>query len=97
VTAVSDLDESHVALARLTDALFCSELETGDTPTGRQLAAAIRGALRTYRNWNGCTRAVAAAFAKTPSWAEQRETWCRRLAEDALRASDVQAEIIQME
>ena len=42
---VSDLNESHVALAFITDALFCSELETGAAPTGRELAAAIRKAL----------------------------------------------------
>lgn len=86
---VSDLNESHLALARIIDALFCSELETGDIPTGRQLAHAIRGSLKTYRNWNGCTRAVAQAFAKTPAEASRREEWCRQLAENALSSTVV--------
>jgi hypothetical protein len=85
---VSDLTESHVALARITDALFCSELATDDQPTIRQLAAAIREALRTHRNWNVCTRAVAAAFTTNPQEAERREAWCRSLADEALKAAD---------
>lgn len=95
--SVSDLNESHLALALITDALFCSELEIGDTPAGYQLAAAIREALRTRRGWNGCTRAVAAAFAETPASATRREEWCRRLAEQALASADVQAQLSQME
>jgi hypothetical protein len=93
VIAMPDLNESHVAVARITDALFCSELETGDSPTGRQLVAAIRGALRTHRNWNGCTRFVSAAFAKAPEAAERREHWCRQLAEDALKAVDIRLNV----
>lgn len=90
---MSDLNESHVAVARITDALFCSELETGDSPTGRQLAAAIREALRTHRNWNGCTRFVSAAFAKAPIEAARREAWCRELAEDVLGSADIRLEL----
>jgi hypothetical protein len=86
---MSDLTESHLALARITDALFCSDLETGNLPTGRQLAAAIRGALKTHRDWNGCTRAVAAAFTKNPLAAEQRELWCHQLAQNALQGADL--------
>ena len=86
---MSDLTESHVVLARLTDALFCSGLGIGESPTRRQLAAAVRQALTTHRTWNGCTRAVAAVFAKTPAEATRREAWCRRLAEDALDAADL--------
>ena len=88
--AMSDLTESHVALARITDALFCSDLEVSDLPTGRQLTAVIRQALKAHRSWNGCTRIVAAAFAKTPVEATEREHWCRQLAEDALKADDIQ-------
>lgn len=84
MSTVFDLNESHVALAHITDALFCSELKTGENPTRRQLAAAIRKALQEHRNWNGCTRAVAAAFARTPDTATEREQWCRRLAEETL-------------
>jgi hypothetical protein len=90
---VSDLTESHVALARIADALFCSELETGDVPTSQQLAAAIRTSLRTHRNWDGCTRAVAEAFAQTPKAAEHRERWCHRLAEAALKAADIRLDL----
>lgn len=86
---VPDLNESHVALAHLADALFCSELETGSVPTGRQLAAAIRASLRTHRNWNGCTRVVAAAFATAPRSAEERERWCLQLARAALGDADI--------
>lgn len=85
---MSDLTESHVAMARIIDALFCSELETGDLPTKRQLAAAIRKSLKIHRGWNGCTRAVAAEFARNPARAVERERWCHQLAEDALSGSD---------
>jgi len=97
VITMSDLNESHVALAFITDALFCSELKTGATPTGRELAAAMRKALRTHRGWNGCTRTVAAAFTTTPIYALEREAWSRQLAENALTASDVLAELSRME
>lgn len=90
---MSDLTESHVALARIADALFCSGLETGDAPTNRQLAAAIRTSLKTHRNWDGCTRAVAAAFAHAPRVAEQRERWCQQLAEAALKAADIRLDL----
>jgi hypothetical protein len=89
VIAVSDLTESHVTLACMTDALFCSELETGSVPTGQQLTAAIREALRTRHGWNGCTRIVAGAFTKDPVAADERERWCRGLAEGALKAKDI--------
>ncbi|MBS2966584.1 hypothetical protein KGA66_26335 [Actinocrinis puniceicyclus] len=82
--ATADLNEGHLALARLVDALFCSDLETGSTPTHRQLAAAIRGALQNRRGWNGRTRAVAEAFTRNPREAEMRELWCQQLAEIAL-------------
>ena len=48
--AMSDINESHIALARITDALFCSDLVTGETPSRHELAAAIRRALREHRN-----------------------------------------------
>ncbi|MBS2966015.1 hypothetical protein KGA66_23425 [Actinocrinis puniceicyclus] len=82
---MADLTESHIAVARITDALFCSDLETGSAPTNRQLAAAIRGALKNRRDWNGCTRAVAAAFATDPTQAEAREAWCSQVAEEAFK------------
>jgi hypothetical protein len=86
---MSDLNESHLAMARIIDALFCSDLETGDIPTGRQIAHAIRDALRKHRNWNGLTRTVGEAFGKAPAEASQREEWCREIAEHALGSKDV--------
>ena len=86
---MSDLTESHIAMARMIDALFCSELKTGSMPTKQQLAAAIRHSVKTHRNWNGCTRAVAAAFSATPQVAIEREQWCHQLAEKALQAGDI--------
>lgn len=87
-TSASDLTEHDLALAFMTDALFCSNLRFGDVPTGQQLLAAIRESVKTHRGWNGCTRRVAAAFASAPVAAARREVWCRRLAEGALEAGD---------
>jgi len=86
---VSDLNESHLALARIIDALFCSDLKTDTIPTGRQVAHAIRDALRKHRNWNGLTRAVGEAFGNTPAEAERREEWCREIAQHALSSKDI--------
>jgi hypothetical protein len=97
VTAVSDLNESHLALALITDALFCSKLKTGDMPTGSDLSAAIREALKAHRGWDRRTRTVAAAFAKAPAKAAEREAWGRQLAEAALKSSDILTELSQME
>lgn len=93
MNAVSDLGERHVALARITDALFCSGLETGELPAKRQLVVAIRRALKSRRDWNGCTRAVAAAFANAPEDAERRERWCSQLAEELLSAADIWVDV----
>ena len=70
---MNDLNEYHVALARITDVLFCSDLEIDDLPTGRQLSEAIRQTLKTHRSWNGCTRAVARAFTAGSEAATERE------------------------
>jgi len=83
-----DLDESSLALACITDALFCSDVEAGAVLTVAQVARAISDALRAHRNWNGLTRAVCAAFATSPAEAASREQWCRRVAEAALSWSD---------
>lgn len=86
---VSDLNESHLNLARITDALFCSGLKTGSSPTGQQLADAIRETFKKYRTWNGLTREVSGAFALVPVDAERREAWCQQLAEHALNNKDL--------
>lgn len=97
MTAVCDLNESHLALALITDALFCSKLKTGQMLTGPQLAAAIREALKAHRGWDRRTRTVAAAFAKAPANAAEREAWSRQLAEAAVKSSDILTELTQME
>ena len=86
---MSDLSESHLALAHLIDALFCSELETSTTPTDRQVAHGIRSALKTHRNWDGLTRAVSEAFESAPVEAAWREEWCREIAEHALSSKNL--------
>lgn len=87
--AMSDLNESHLALARIADALFCSDLEVGAVLTGCQVAQAISDALSAHRDWDGLIRAVRAAFAKEPAEAACREEWCRQVAEGVLSSGDV--------
>ncbi|WP_194909682.1 hypothetical protein [Catenulispora rubra] len=79
-----DLDESHLALACITDAVFCSDLEAGAVLTRSQVGRAVSGALRAHRDWNGLTRVVRAAFAEAPEEAASRERWCRQVAEAVL-------------
>jgi hypothetical protein len=86
---MSDLNETHLALARITDALFCSDLVAGTMLTGCQVAQAISDALSAYRDWDGLIRAVRAAFAKDPAEAACREEWCRQVAEGVLTSGDV--------
>jgi hypothetical protein len=84
-----DLDESSLALACITDALFCSDVEEGAILTGVEVALAISKALRTHRDWNGLTRAVRAAFANAPAEAACREEWCRKVAAHALNHAGI--------
>ena len=85
---MTDLAERHRAMAFLTDALFCSDLEIGSTPSEREMSAAIRSALKAHRNWDGCTRTVTAAFGEDIASATRREAWCRQLAEQTLGSDD---------
>jgi hypothetical protein len=87
-----DLNESHLALGRITDALFCSELVAGVVLTSIQVGQAVNEALSAHRDWNGLTRAVRAAFAKAPAEAACREEWCRQVAEAALNSTDLASE-----
>lgn len=93
MSVMSDLNETHLALACITDALFCSDLEAGAQLTGSQVGQAISGALRTHRDWNGLTRAICAAFATAPVEAACREAWCRRIAEDVLSRGDILSDV----
>lgn len=86
--AVTDLAQHHRATAFLADALFCSDLKIGRTPSEQEMSAAIRSALKAYRNWDGCTRAVTAAFCVDLTSATRREAWCRQFAEQALGSDD---------
>ena len=86
---MTDLAEHHRAMAFLADALFCSDLQIGSTPSEREMSTAIRTALKAHRNWDGCTRTVRAAFGKDIASATRRETWCRQLAVRALNLRDV--------
>lgn len=90
---MSDLDDGHRAEALLADCLFCSDLQTGSSPSDVQVAAAIRSTLKKRRNWDGFTRAVIAAFRDDIDSASQREAWCRELAERALGAGDFESEV----
>lgn len=85
---MTDLDDGHRAEALLADCLFCSDLETGSSPSDTQVPAAVRSTLKKRRNWDGCTRAVMAAFRDDIDSASRREAWCRQLAERALSSGD---------
>lgn len=91
--ALHDLNESHLALAQITDALFCSDLEAGVPLTSSRVGHAVNEALRVHRDWNGLTRAVRAAFALEPVKAASREEWCRRVAEEALSRGEAALDI----
>ena len=82
--AVTDLAQRHRSVAFLTDALFCSELKIGCTPSEQELSAVIRSTLKAHRNWDECTRAVTAASCADLTSATRREVWCRQAAEQAL-------------
>ena len=51
-------EQYNSALARITDALFCSQLARDSIPDGQQLAAAIRDALAEHDGWDGCMPAA---------------------------------------
>ncbi len=74
-----------LAIARITDALFCSQLAIDSIPDGEQLAAAIRNALDEHDGWDGCMRAAALAYVDDETAAAERQLWCQRIAVDALR------------
>jgi hypothetical protein len=53
------------------------------------LAAAVRQAFKVHHSWDRCTRRVAAAFARNPASASERERWFHQLAHEALKATDI--------
>ena len=64
------------------EALFVSHLSTADHPTGGEVAAAIRAAVRTYGGTRGCAAEVAAAYGDHPELAAPRMRWARSVIED---------------
>jgi hypothetical protein len=81
------ISESTLALAWVTDALFCSDLTTGQLLTGTEMSDAIRAALAEHGGWDGCMRTVALAFIDDENQAIERQLWCRRIAVEAWESS----------
>jgi len=75
--------EHDSALARVTDAPFCSRLACDSIPDGEQLAAAIHDALAEHDGWDGCMRAAALTYLDDETAAAERRLWCQRIAVDA--------------
>ena len=82
---MTDAEQYDSALARITDALFCSQLATGSAPGGEQLAAAITDALAEHDSWDGCMRAAALAHIDDEVSSGERRLWSQRVAIDAFR------------
>jgi hypothetical protein len=80
---MTDTEQHDSALARVTDALFCSKLTIDSIPDGEQLAAAIRDALTEHDGWDGCMRAAALAYIDDETAAAERQLWCQRIVVDA--------------
>ena len=80
---MKDAEQYDSALARITDALFCSHLASGSVPDGEELAAAIRGALAEHDGWEGCMCAAALAYIDNETAATARRLWCQRIAVNA--------------
>ncbi len=81
--AMTEVEQYDSALARITDALFCSQLATGSAPGGEQLAAAINDALAEHDSWDGCMRAAALAYIDDEAVSGERRLWCQRITIDA--------------
>jgi hypothetical protein len=75
------LDRVEQLAAHQAEALFASVLPTGVLPGRRELADAIRQAMRTYPGPRGCAAEVAAAFGDYPESAVRRMRWARDVIE----------------
>ena len=62
-------------------ALFVSDLSVTNEPTGAQVTAAIRSALRGHGGTRACVADVAAAYGDYPELAARRMRWARRVIE----------------
>ncbi len=63
-------------------ALFVSDLSATGQPTGTEVTAAIRRALRTHGGSRGCAAEVAFAYGDNPELAAPRMRWARRIVND---------------
>jgi hypothetical protein len=61
------------------EALFASELQPSDTPTGEMIASAISSAITQFGS-SGCTDKMAQEFGDHPDVAADRMRWARRVA-----------------
>ena len=80
---MTEAEQYDSALARITDALFCSRLAPDSAPDGQQLAAALRDALAEHDGWDGCMRAAALVHLDDETAATERRLRCQRIAVDA--------------
>ena len=62
-------------------ALFVSHVSMTKAPTGTEVAAAIRHALRSHGGSRGCVADVAAAYGDYPELAVPRMRWARSVVE----------------
>ncbi len=74
----------HLTAARAA-ALFVSDVSVADHPTGAEVDAAIRHALRTHGGSRGCFADVAAAYGDHPELAAPRMRWARGVVESCYR------------
>jgi hypothetical protein len=63
------------------EALFTSDLSTESDPSCAEVAAAIRGALRTHGGALGCAIELAGAYGDRPETAAPRMRWALRVVE----------------
>jgi hypothetical protein len=61
------------------EALFASELQPSDTPTGDMINSAITSAIQRFGS-RGCTERMAQEFGDRPDVAAERMRWARRVA-----------------
>lgn len=61
------------------EALFASELQPSDTPTGDMIASAINSAVQRFGSC-GCAERMAQEFGDHPDVAAERMRWVRRVA-----------------
>ena len=75
-------DAANPLAAARAEALFTSCLSVHSHPTGTDVAAAIRRAVRALGGTRGCAGEVAAAYGDYPETAPTRMRWARRLVAD---------------